>query len=311
VLLTRAYDALASGDYHAVLLVGGGDTALSFALAARRFGIPIVHLEAGLRSFNAQSPSEGNRRIISTIAALHLAPTELAARLLEAEGVPPTRVRVVGNPVTDSLRQLGPRRCRVADRAGVLVTLDYPPTIDEREHLTAFVELLRDLGAQTGAVRFPVHPRTRDRLVRNGLLHDVVTAAGVSVEAPLRYGDLLETIACSRIVVTDNDALQEEAAWYHVPVVLTRQSTSRWESVMSGASVLAGHDVAAALDAVNQLTTPEAQQRIGALACPYGDGKVAARVAGILTHPSTEGLLEVREPDLVAAPPPLLREAHG
>jgi UDP-N-acetylglucosamine 2-epimerase (non-hydrolysing) len=311
VMMTRAFDTLASGDYHAVLLVGGGDIAVSFALAARRFGIPIVHLEAGLRSFDAQSPWEGNRRIISTLAALHLAPTQLAARLLDVEGVPPARVRVVGNPVTDSLRQLGPRRCRVGDRSGVLATLDHPPIVDEREHLTMFVELLRELGAETGAVRFPVHPRTRDRLVRYGLLHDVVTAVGVSVEAPPRYGDLLEAIAHSRVVVTDNDALQEEAAWYRVPVVLRRRSTSRWESVMAGASVLAGPDVAAALDAVRRLSTPEVQQRVGALACPYGDGRVARRVAGILTHPSTDGLLEVREPDLTAAPPTLLREAHG
>ena len=88
MMLTRAYDVLSSGDYHAVLLLGDTHTVPLFALAARRFGIPIVHLEAGLRSFNAQSVEEGNRRLVTSLAALHFAPTQLAARMLDAEGVP-------------------------------------------------------------------------------------------------------------------------------------------------------------------------------------------------------------------------------
>jgi UDP-N-acetylglucosamine 2-epimerase (non-hydrolysing) len=265
-----------------------------------------VHLEAGLRSFNAQSVEEGNRRLVSSLAALHLAPTDLAARMLDAEGVPANRVRVVGNPVTDSLRNFGPKRRPVAQRAGAVVTLHRPTNVDDPDRLTEFVALIKRLGAELGAVRFPVHPRTRDRLVRSKLLHEVATAPGVTLEAPLRYGEMLEAIASSRVIITDSGGLQEEASWYGVPVVVLRKTTPRWESVLSGASTLVGADINRAIDAVHVYVTDDEQARVAKLKCPYGDGRVAARVAGILSHPSTEGLLEVREPDLAARPPTVI-----
>jgi UDP-N-acetylglucosamine 2-epimerase (non-hydrolysing) len=259
-----------------------------------------------LRSFNAQSVEEGNRRLVSALAALHLAPTELAARMLDAEGIPADRVRVVGNPVTDSLRNVGPRRHPVTRRSGAIVTLHRSTNVDDPERLVEFVGLIKQLGRELGAVRFPVHPRTRDRLVRNGLLHEVATAPGVTLEAPLRYGEMLEAIASSRVVVTDSGGLQEEAAWYGVPVVVLRRTTPRWESVMTRGSTLVGSDIPRALDAVRAYLTPEEQARVAALRCPYGDGHVAARIAGILSHPSTEHLLQVREPDLASLPTTLI-----
>ena len=177
--------------------------------------------------------------------------------------------------------------------------------VDDPERLRALVGLIRVLGEELGAVRFPVHPRTRDRLVRGGLLHEVATAPGVTLEAPLRYGEMLEAIASSQVIVTDSGGLQEEAAWYGVPVVVLRRTTPRWESVLAGSSLLVGSDVPRALDAVRLLTVPDEQERIAALPCPYGDGHVGPRVASILTHPSTDGLLEINEPDLAAAPPTL------
>jgi UDP-N-acetylglucosamine 2-epimerase (non-hydrolysing) len=305
-MLTRAYEVLANAEYQGVLLLGDTHTVPLFALAARRFGIPVVHLEAGLRSFNAQSVAEGNRRVVASLASLHLAPTALAARMLEAEGVPTERVRVVGNPVTDSLRNLGPPRSALADRAGAIITMHHPANVDDPERLAEFVRLIKHLGEELGAVRFPVHPRTRDRLVRSGLLHDVATAPGVTLEAPLRYGEMLEAIAASQVIVTDSGGLQEEASWYGVPVVVLRNTTPRWESVIAGSSVLVGGDGGRALTAVRAFSVPAEQVRVDSLPCPYGDGHVAARIAGILTHPSTQGLLEIGEPGLAVLPSPLI-----
>ena len=304
-IMAHAYETLSCGEYGGVLLLGDTHTVPLFALAARRFAVPVVHLEAGLRSFNAQSVEEGNRRVAGALASLHLAPTELAARMLDAEGISAARVRVVGNPVTDSLRKFGPRKAPVAQRAGAVVTMHRATNVDDPERLRALVGLIRVLGEELGAVRFPVHPRTRDRLVRGGLLHEIATAPGVSLEAPLRYGEMLEAIASSQVIVTDSGGLQEEAAWYGVPVVVLRRTTPRWESVLAGSSLLVGSDVPRALDAVRLLTVPGVQERIAALPCPYGDGHVGPRVASILTHPSTDGLLEINEPDLAAAPPTL------
>ena len=86
-IMAHAYETLSCGEYGGVLLLGDTHTVPLFALAARRFAVPVVHLEAGLRSFNAQSVEEGNRRVAGALASLHLAPTELAARMLDAEGV--------------------------------------------------------------------------------------------------------------------------------------------------------------------------------------------------------------------------------
>jgi UDP-N-acetylglucosamine 2-epimerase (non-hydrolysing) len=304
-IMAHAYETLSCGEYGGVLLLGDTHTVPLFSLAARRFAIPVVHLEAGLRSFNAQSVEEGNRRVAGALASLHLAPTELAARMLDAEGISATRVRVVGNPVTDSLRKFGPRRAPVADRAGAVITMHRSTNVDDPDRLRAFVGLIHALGEELGSVRFPVHPRTRDRLVRNGLLHDVATAPGITLEAPLRYGEMLEAIASSRVIVTDSGGLQEEAAWYGVPVVVLRRTTPRREGVLAGSSMLVGSDVPRALDAVRLLTVADELERIAALPCPYGDGHVGPRVASILTHPSTDSLLEVNEPDLAAAPPTL------
>jgi UDP-N-acetylglucosamine 2-epimerase (non-hydrolysing) len=302
-MLARAYDVLSSGDFHAVLLLGDTYTVPLFALAARRFGIPLVHLEAGLRSFNMRSVEEGNRRLVTSLTALHLAPTALAARMLDAEGVPANRIRVVGNPVTDSLRKFGPRRRPIEGRSGLIVTLHRPTNVDDPTRLGKFVDLIKRLGADVGAVRFPVHPRTRDHLVRNKLLHDVMNAPGVTLEAPLRYGQMLAAVASSHVVVTDSGGLQEEAAWYGVPVVVLRKTTPRWESVIRGASMLVGDDTSLALKAVHRYLSDEEQRRVAALRCPYGDGRVAGRIASILAHPSTDQLIEVREPYLAGQPP--------
>src|SRR5262249_2426791 len=136
-LLGRAYETLARGDFDALLLLGDTYTVPLFALAARRFGIPVVHAEAGLRSFNPHSVEEGSRRVGAALGSVHLAATELAARMLDAEGIPAERVFVVGNPVTDSLRLHGPSTCPVAERDGLVITMHRPTNVDDPERLRA------------------------------------------------------------------------------------------------------------------------------------------------------------------------------
>jgi UDP-N-acetylglucosamine 2-epimerase (non-hydrolysing) len=301
-LVEHACDALASRDHDAVLALGDTYTIPSFALAARRHGLPFVHVEAGLRSLNPQSARDGNSRVGAALGALHLAPTECAARLLASEGVAEERVRVVGNPVTDVLRRFGPKRRRRSARAGVLVTVQRPANLVDRARLHALVRLVRTLGAEIGNVRFPMHPRTRDRLLREGL-HELAVTPGVVLEPPLRYRELLEAVAGCAVVVTDSRGLQEEASWYGVPLVVLRNSTPRWEHVHERASVLVGDDVDAALDAVRLFLTADEQARVAAQPCPYGDGRVAPRIAALLADAPTDELLTVREPPLLHALP--------
>lgn len=297
-LLTNAYETIDMRRPDEVLLLGDTHTVPLFGLAARRFGVPVAHLEAGLRSFNERSLEEVNRRAIAAMASLHLAPTDRAAGFLAAEGIDSRRVRVVGNPITDTLRLYGPTRRPPDERAGVVVTAHRATNVDDPVRLGQLVELIRRLAVEVGPVRFPVHPRTRSRLDATGLLADLVTAPGVELVEPLPYRAMLDAIAGARVVVTDSGGLQEEAAWLGVPTVVLRTSTPRWESVEVGIAALVGLDPDRAVGAAAAFSDPATQAWITAVPCPYGDGFVSRRVAALLHDPEIRALLTLDEPTL-------------
>jgi UDP-N-acetylglucosamine 2-epimerase (non-hydrolysing) len=302
-LLTAAYEELAAHPCDAVLLLGDTHTVPLFALAARRFGVPVVHVEAGLRSFNPRSLEESHRRTAAALASLHFAPTDLAARFLDAEGVDPRRVIVVGNPVTDTLAQWGPPGVPVAERAGVLFTAHRATNVDSDDGLAAIALTVARLAHDVGPVTFPVHPRTDARLRATGARAVLSAMPGVTLTAPLRYRAMLEAIASARVVVTDSGGLQEEASWFGVPVVVLRQSTPRWDGVLLGTTVLAGLDASRAVDAARAFSSLAEQTRVDAVPCPYGDGHVSERLASSLDDPAVLDLLTLDEPDLTAGLP--------
>jgi UDP-N-acetylglucosamine 2-epimerase (non-hydrolysing) len=308
-LLAHAYDAVAGSTPDLVLVLGDTYTVPLFGLAARRHGVPVAHLEAGLRSFNDRSLEEVNRRAVAAMTSIHLAPTELAARFLADEGHDPARVRMVGNPITDTLLRHGPARRAPDERHGIVVTAHRATNVDDPDRLARLIEIVTRLGAEVGSVRFPVHPRTRARLEAAGALDGLAGSAGVSIEDPLRYPEMLDAVATSTVVVTDSGGLQEEASWFGVPVVVLRSSTPRWEGVLDGTTRLVGLDVSAALDATGALTTPEAQAHATTTPCPYGDGHVAERVAVLLADPAVAPLLCLAEPDGTSGLPDRVRRA--
>jgi UDP-N-acetylglucosamine 2-epimerase (non-hydrolysing) len=286
-----------------VLVLGDTHTVPAYCLAARNQGIPAVHLEAGLRSFNPASVEEVNRRVATATCVLHLAPTDLARRFLLAEGVPAERVAVVGNPVLDALRAIGAQRRPADERDGVLLTAHRPTSVDDPVRLEQLVTLVGELAACVGPVTFPVHPRTRDALHRAGAWSRLA-GPGVTLTGPVPYTEMINLVAGSAVVVTDSGGLQEEASWLGVPVVVLRRSTPRWESVHAGTAVLAGLDASRVVKAAMDLTTSEAQLRVAATPCPYGDGRTGERVVEVLHAPGTPRLLELAEPDFVDRDPP-------
>ncbi|HEY8533584.1 MAG TPA: UDP-N-acetylglucosamine 2-epimerase (non-hydrolyzing) [Micromonospora sp.] len=301
LLAAAAAEVLATHPVDLVLALGDTHTVPGYALAARGAGLPFVHLEAGLRSFNERSVEEANRRVAAALAQLHLAPTPRAAAFLAAEGVPQERVVVVGNPVIDAVRAYGIPRVDVARRAGVLVTAHRATNVDDPERLARLVRLVAALAAHVGPVLFPIHPRTAARLRRHRLDRQLAATPGVTLREPLPYPEMLRALARSRVVVTDSGGLQEEAAYFGVPVVLLRRSTPRWEGVELGATVLCGlasdADDERALAAASQLASPAEQERVAALPCPYGDGTTGPRVATLLADPRLTELLRLTEPD--------------
>jgi UDP-N-acetylglucosamine 2-epimerase (non-hydrolysing) len=127
---------------------------------------------------------------------------------------------------------------------------------------------------------------------------------GLELCPPLPYRDMVVRVARSWAVVTDSGGLQEEAAWFGIPVVVLRRSTPRWEAVAAGTSVLTGMDADRALAATLELIAPDAQARVAAVPCPYGDGHTAGRVAALLKDPASRSLLRLEEPDYVDKAPP-------
>jgi UDP-N-acetylglucosamine 2-epimerase (non-hydrolysing) len=295
-LLGLAFDELERYRPDALLVLGDTYTAPLTAMAARRYGVGVVHLEAGLRSFNERSMEELNRRVMADLATVHLAPTEMAASFLSAEGVAPERIRVVGNPVIDALAASGVARIPVADRRGVLITAHRATNVDDPVRLAELVTLVRQLGEESAPVVFPVHPRTQVRLEDAGLLAVIDSAPGVELLEPLPYEDLLVRLATSRLVVTDSGGLQEEASYFGVPAVVLRATTPRWESVESGAVRLTGLDAERAMAAARVFMSPAELRRVDALPCPYGSGDTSNRVVNALSQPEVLEILSPAEP---------------
>ncbi len=285
-----------------VLLLGDTNTVPVFCLAARRARRPVIHLEAGMRSFNETSIEEVNRRVAAACSSLHGAPTELAKRFLLREGIEPARIHVVGNPVIDVLRRLDIEPTVPDARSGVLFTAHRATNVDVPERLEAIITIASRLAADVGPVTFPVHPRTASRLDAVDGRQRLI-AAGVRLEPPMPYRETLTVMASSQCVVTDSGGMQEEAAYFGVPSVVMRRTTPRWEGVELDIARLVGLDPAAALSAARELTSPQEQRRIAAVPCPYGDGRTGERVAALLSDRAVDDLLVLREPVEIPALP--------
>jgi UDP-N-acetylglucosamine 2-epimerase (non-hydrolysing) len=233
------------------LVCAGGDvnSTLAVALAAAKLGIPVAHVEAGLRSFDWTMPEEINRVLTDRLSALLFTHSPEAAANLEAEGIDPSRIHFVGNTMIDSLRRFEDAAVarRPWERAGVdagdyvLVTLHRPSNVDLTHQLERIVIALVGLAENTPVV-FPLHPRTRARLEAAGLLERLETA--VHCMEPVGYLDFLGLEAGAGAIVTDSGGVQEEASALGVPCFTLRANTERPVTITQGTNTLLGEDPA-------------------------------------------------------------------
>jgi len=259
----------------AALVYGDTNSTLAGALAAALSEIPLVHVEAGMRSFDRTMPEERNRVLTDHASTLLLCASETAAENLRAESVA-GRVSVVGDVMVDvALRMaqaarsnLEPLQARgLQEGAYVLLTSHRAGTVDDPQRLRALVELIAQLPAP---VVFPVHPRTRERLARNGLRGQLEAIPEIVLTEPLGYGECSSLLHHARAVATDSGGVQKEAYLAGVRCVTLRSSTEWVETVEAGWNTLVDRDAARARAALER-EPPATRPRL------YGDGHAAER----------------------------------
>ncbi|WP_410578252.1 non-hydrolyzing UDP-N-acetylglucosamine 2-epimerase [Amycolatopsis sp. lyj-108] len=271
----------------AVVVQGDTATALGATLVAFWGRIPIAHLEAGLRSADVRSPfpEEANRRLISLLANLHLAPTERAARALVTECVEPDKVLVIGNTVVDAQlavaranrpfleERLSAVEARTKSGARRLILFTMHRRESWGEPMAAVLRAVRTLLRRYSDVEvvLPAHPNPRVRSVVETAFED---EPRVLVTGPLDYSDLIRLLRVCALVLSDSGGIQEEAPTFGVPVVVLREVTERAEGIESGCAVLAGTDEDQVLRLAGEILDGSVPT---AAANPYGDGHAAGR----------------------------------
>ncbi len=279
----------------AVIVFGDTNSTLAGALAAVKMGIPVVHVEAGLRSNNRSMPEEINRIVTDHISTWLFAPTRAAARCLASEGIT-AGVHVVGDIMADCVRHFSPlarARSTILAKLGLspkqyaLATVHRAANTDDPSRLD---EILTALGALSSPVILPLHPRTAAAAKRAGLEHRL-SGDCLRVIAPVGYFDMLQLMQEAQLVLTDSGGVQKEAYFVQVPCLTMRDETEWPETIQAGWNCLVGADRTKIVEHAEQrLARDDPRLHDPRLHDPrlhdslYGDGATAQRITDILAR---------------------------
>ncbi len=250
----------------AVLVVGDVNSTVACALVAAKKGVPVIHVEAGLRSFDRSMPEEINRVLTDQLSDLLFTTEESARDNLVREGISEERIFFVGNVMMDTLHRNLPRAVPPAqtlaglpgaqwfesdrDRYGV-VTLHRPSNVDDRTTLKRLLEALREISDQLPLV-FPIHPRTAERIRAAGL-DGLLDSDRIARLTPQGYLQMLGLVAHAHLVLTDSGGLQEETTALGVPCITLRDNTERPVTVTRGTNTVVGSDATLIMEAVAEI----------------------------------------------------------
>lgn len=285
-ILKRIESVLLERKPDLVLVVGDVNSTIAVSLAAAKIGLPVAHVEAGLRSFDRTMPEEINRLLTDALADYLFVTEDDAIENLLREGRPRERIYLVGNVMIDALRHFLPiaQKSRVGEELGLLdgsghipfgvLTLHRPSNVDSPETLE---KLLGAIGAvaEELPVIFPVHPRTQEKLKTAGSKH----RPGLRMIPPVGYLDFLCLLSRARLVLTDSGGIQEETTALSVPCLTLRENTERPVTASQGTNQVVGTDPARIIAAARAILAGRA--KAGRIP-PLWDGCAAQRIVEVL-----------------------------
>lgn len=311
-MIERLGEVLAAERPDWVVVQGDTNSTLAGALAADKLGIPVAHVEAGLRSFDRRMQEEKNRIQVDHLADALFCPTELQRDLLRRENLPMEACHVVGNTIVDVVAGLRPTAAAAAQCLGrfelrrkefVYLTLHREENVDDPALLRGLLDgVHRAAAAQGLRVLFPVHPRT----ARQMQAHGVGLPGSFSAVAPVGLAESLALQEQARVVVTDSGGVQEEACILGTPCVTLRTSTERPETIDCGANLLAGVRPEGAERGIGQVLAGSRTWQH-----PYGDGTSASRILAVLAKGPRRRQEAERPAAPAAAPGAVLLPSDG
>lgn len=275
-IMLKYEEVLRKGLPRAVIVVGDVNSTLACSLVAIRHGVPVIHVEAGLRSFDRTMPEEINRVLTDQIAELLLITSVEARDNLLAEGKSSQMIKLVGNPMIDTLRRLLPvamsREQPPADEPYCLVTLHRPSNVDDPERLGGLLEALGDL--ENLQVVFPAHPRTLRNIQDLGL----EVPSNILVGEPMSYLQFLRAQTSASVVITDSGGVQEETSVLGVPCVTVRANTERPVTLELGTNTLCPE-----VSGLKEAVRAQMEKRpVQPPEIPLWDGKAGERIAAAI-----------------------------
>jgi len=269
-----------------VLVVGDVNSTIAASLAAVKMGIPVAHVEAGLRSFDRSMPEEVNRVLTDALAEYLFATEDVAVENLLKEGRPRESIHLVGNVMIDSLLHFLPfaQQSRIGDELGLrngkgwqsfgVLTLHRPSNVDSMGKLAELLGAI-DAIAQQVPIVFPVHPRTQQRLSQSGTKHH----PQLRLIQPQGYLDFLCLLSKATLVLTDSGGIQEETTALGVPCLTLRENTERPVTVSQGTNVLVGTNPLKIVAATEQILRGDVKK---GRTPPLWDGHAAERIVEVL-----------------------------
>ena len=281
-MLTGLEGLLAATAPDLLLVYGDTTTTLAGAISAAKSGVPLAHVEAGLRSFDRAMPEEQNRVTTDHLSDLLFCPTPVAVDNLAREGIT-AGVHMVGDVMLDAALLFadaaadrpGPEAYGLTPGAYILVTVHRAAATDTTEALASLVQVL---SALPGPALFPVHPRTRAKLEAAGLWEAATRIPDVQLVAPVGYLDFTRLLTQAGAVVTDSGGVQKEACLHRIPCVTLRDTTEWTETVTHGFNTLTGMDAARVAAALASAAIPAAAPDL------YGDGHASERIADLVAE---------------------------